>query len=125
MKRNMGFTLLEAVIVTIILGVAMVTFSSLLAPQFADSGDYNYFTRTSALGQSVMTEMLSVDTDLITLVSAADNIINNLDPSYNNYQLAIDIQAVSGANNLDQITLNITASNQTPVTFTAFKGEYE
>lgn len=125
MKRNMGFTLLEAVIVTIILGVAMVTFSSLLAPQFADSGDYHYFTRTSALGQSIMTEMLSVDTDLITLVSAADNIINNLDPSYNNYQLAIDVQAVSGANNLDQITLNITASNQTPVTFTAFKGEYE
>ena len=124
-KSSRGFTLLEAVIVIIILGFAMITYSAFLAPQLAQSGDYHYFSRTSALGQSVMTDMLSVDTSVTTLASAAENIVTNLDPSYNNFALEIDIDPVSGAANLNQITLTITASSQSPVSFTAFRGDYE
>lgn len=123
-KSAYGFTLFEAVIVTIILGVAVVIFSSFLAPQLSQSGEYHYFSRSSALGQSVMTDMLSVDTNVTSLASAAENIINNLDPSYANFDLDIDINAVSGAANLQQISLTITASSQPPITFTGFRGEY-
>ncbi|MFM2591035.1 MSHA biogenesis protein MshD [Vibrio sp. TBV020] len=125
MRKNVGgFTLFEAVIVTIILGLAVVTFSSFLAPQLSQSGEYHYFSRSAALGQSVMTEMLSIDTNVTSLASAADDIVANLGPDYANFELEIDINPASGAANLQQITLNITASSQSPVTFTGFRGEY-
>ncbi|WP_047047431.1 type IV pilus modification PilV family protein [Vibrio mexicanus] len=59
MRRTRGFTLIESVIVIIVMGIAMITMSSLLSPQLARSGDPHYQTRAAALGQSLMTQILA------------------------------------------------------------------
>ena len=42
MIRSRGFTLIESIVVIIVLGIAMVTISSFLAPQVASSADPQY-----------------------------------------------------------------------------------
>lgn len=59
MRRACGFTLIESVIVIVIMGIAMITMSSLLSPQLARSGNSHYQTRAAALGQSLMTQILA------------------------------------------------------------------
>ncbi|MFA0350622.1 type II secretion system protein, partial [Vibrio sp. 10N.222.55.C6] len=54
MMRSRGFTLIESIVVIIVLGVAMVTITSFLAPQVAGSADPQYQNRSVALGQSLM-----------------------------------------------------------------------
>ncbi|NOI52336.1 type II secretion system protein [Vibrio crassostreae] len=59
MIRSRGFTLIESIVVIIILGIAMVTISSFLAPQVASSADPHYQNRSVALGQSLMNQILA------------------------------------------------------------------
>ncbi len=59
MNHTRGFTLIESVIVIVIMGIAMITMSSLLSPQLARSGSSHYQTRAAALGQSLMTQILA------------------------------------------------------------------
>ncbi|MBW3697236.1 type II secretion system protein [Vibrio sp. T187] len=59
MKLRYGFTLIESVVVMVIIGVAMITITSFIAPQIARSGDPHYQTRAIALGQSLMSQILS------------------------------------------------------------------
>ncbi|MDH5904101.1 type II secretion system protein [Vibrio splendidus] len=59
MIRSRGFTLIESIVVIIVLGIAMVTISSFLAPQVASSADPQYQNRSVALGQSLMNQILA------------------------------------------------------------------
>ena len=59
MMRSRGFTLIESIVVIIVLGIAMVTISSFLAPQVASSADPQYQNRSVALGQSLMNQILA------------------------------------------------------------------
>lgn len=59
MKRNLGFTLIESIIVIVVMGLAMVTITSFLVPQITRSADPYYQTRAAALGQSVMSSILA------------------------------------------------------------------
>lgn len=59
MERMRGFTLVESVIVIVVMGIAMLTITSFLVPQVSRSADPHYQTRTAALGQSVMTQILA------------------------------------------------------------------
>lgn len=59
MIRSRGFTLIESIVVIIVLGIAMVTITSFLAPQVASSADPQYQNRSVALGQSLMNQILA------------------------------------------------------------------
>lgn len=54
-----GFTLIESIVVIIVLGIAMVTITSFLAPQVESSADPQYQNRSVALGQSLMNQILA------------------------------------------------------------------
>jgi MSHA pilin protein MshD len=54
-----GFTLVESIIAIVIIGIAMVSFTSFLLPQVKDSARPHYEVRAAALAQSLMTEILS------------------------------------------------------------------
>jgi len=127
-KKVRAFTLIEAVIVIVILGLVMITYSAFLAPQFAASSDSQYYTRSSALTQSVMTQLLATqDSDLSAALASA----KVLGPTYKNINIDQSfISVVSDGSatipvEMQQITLIIEAGNQPPITLTAFKGEYE
>lgn len=127
-KKQSAFTLIEAVIVIVILAVAMTFYTTLLAPQFASSSDSHYYTRTSALAQSVMTNLLAQENNSdINVISSALDTLKTLDPSYRNF--SIDNSSVTevtiDGEPMQQITLIIEASNQPPITLTAFKGVYQ
>ncbi|WP_394248687.1 prepilin-type N-terminal cleavage/methylation domain-containing protein [Vibrio profundi] len=59
MKNIKAFTLIESVVVMVIIGVAMITITSFIAPQIARSGDPHYQARMISLGQSLMSQVLS------------------------------------------------------------------
>ncbi|PMH39887.1 hypothetical protein BCU68_07255 [Vibrio sp. 10N.286.49.B3] len=59
MKRTLGFTLIESIVVMVIMAIAMITLTSLLFPQIERSADPHYQTRSVALGQSLMDQILS------------------------------------------------------------------
>lgn len=59
MIRSSGFTLIESIVVIIVLGIAMVIITSFLAPQVASSADPHYQSRSVALGQSLMNQILA------------------------------------------------------------------
>lgn len=63
MIRSRGFTLIESIVVIIVLGIAMVTITSFLAPQVASSADPQYQNRSVALGQSLMNQILALGFD--------------------------------------------------------------
>jgi MSHA pilin protein MshD len=54
-----GFTLIESIVAIVVFAVAMVTLSSFLFPEIAQSGKPHYEVRASALAQSFMTEVLA------------------------------------------------------------------
>jgi MSHA pilin protein MshD len=58
-QKQQGFTLIESVIAIIILGIAMITLTSFLFPQIAQSARPHYEVRASALASSFMTEILA------------------------------------------------------------------
>ncbi|MFA0215328.1 MULTISPECIES: type IV pilus modification PilV family protein [Vibrio] len=122
-----GFTLIESVIVIVLLGFAALTLSSFLAPQSAQSGDASYYNRASALGGSVMSRLLAQSyTDIDTFDGETDlsNLIKDAS-TYSNFQIEVSIEAVSGAsNNLKSVIVEVTASTQPTVSFSAFKGNY-
>ncbi|MEZ9999031.1 prepilin-type N-terminal cleavage/methylation domain-containing protein [Vibrio lentus] len=122
-----GFTLIESVIVIVLLGFAALTLSSFLAPQSAQSSDANYYNRASALGGSVMSRLLAQnynDIDAFNDETDLSNLIKDAS-TYSNFQIEVSIEAVSGAdNNLKSVIVDVTASTQPTVTFSAFKGNY-
>ncbi|PMM08479.1 MSHA biogenesis protein MshD [Vibrio breoganii] len=62
-KKNAGFTLIESIIAIVILGIALITLTSFLFPQIAQSAKPFYEVRASALANSLMTEILSRNFD--------------------------------------------------------------
>ncbi|GEA62337.1 type IV pilus modification PilV family protein [Vibrio comitans] len=62
-KKVAGFTLIESIIAIVILGLAMITLTSFLYPQIAQSAKPYYEVRASALANSLMTEILSRNFD--------------------------------------------------------------
>lgn len=59
MKRHLGFSLIEMIVAIIIMGIALVGFTSYLYPQMRESAAPHYQTRAVALGQSLMSQILS------------------------------------------------------------------
>ena len=122
-----GFTLIESVIVIVLLGFAALTLSSFLAPQSAQSSDANYYNRASALGGSVMSRLLAQsynDIDAFNGETDLSNLIKDAS-TYSNFQIEVSIAPVSGAsNNLKSVIVEVTASTQPTVSFSAFKGNY-
>lgn len=59
MRKQLGMTLAEMIIAIILMGIAMVTFTSFLVPQIRDSAMPHYQTRATALGQSFMSQILA------------------------------------------------------------------
>lgn len=113
-----GFTLIESIIVIVLLGFAMLAFSTFLAPQSALSGQANYTNRASALGQSIMTDLLARDYGTVSSGTPID-----LGSSYTNFNVDLSVEDYT-VDSLQQITLTITASNNPPITIVAFKGNY-
>ncbi|WP_260261517.1 type II secretion system protein [Vibrio intestinalis] len=62
-KHLRGFTLIESIIVIIVMGIAMLTIVHFLSPQITRSADPHYQSRASALGQSLMSQILSRNFD--------------------------------------------------------------
>ncbi|MDN3717329.1 type IV pilus modification PilV family protein [Vibrio breoganii] len=62
-KKSAGFTLIESIIAIVILGIALITLTSFLFPQIAQSAKPFYEVRASALANSLMTEILSRNFD--------------------------------------------------------------
>ncbi|GEM80953.1 type II secretion system protein [Vibrio superstes] len=62
-KKQTGFTLIESIIAIVILGIALITLTSFLFPQIAQSAKPFYEVRASALANSLMTEILSRNFD--------------------------------------------------------------
>ncbi|MFA0566677.1 type IV pilus modification PilV family protein [Vibrio gallaecicus] len=114
-----GFTLIESIIVIVLLGFAMLAFSTFLAPQSALSGQVNYSNRASALGQSIMTDLLARD---YGSVSSGTPIV--LGSSYVNFNVNLTVDDNNPTASMQKMTLIITASNNPPITLVAFKGEY-
>lgn len=54
MKKSSGMTLIEMIIAIVLMGIAMVAFTSFLVPQIRDSAIPHYQTRAAALGQGFM-----------------------------------------------------------------------
>ncbi|EPE2687436.1 MULTISPECIES: type IV pilus modification PilV family protein [Vibrio] len=59
MKKSSGITLIEMIIAIVLMGIAMVAFTSFLVPQIRDSAIPHYQTRAAALGQGFMSQILS------------------------------------------------------------------
>ncbi|MCS0030177.1 prepilin-type N-terminal cleavage/methylation domain-containing protein [Vibrio alginolyticus] len=59
MKKSSGMTLIEMIIAIVLMGIAMVAFTSFLVPQVRDSAIPHYQTRASALAQSFMSQILA------------------------------------------------------------------
>ncbi|HHE0528188.1 TPA: type IV pilus modification PilV family protein [Vibrio parahaemolyticus] len=59
MKKSSGMTLIEMIIAIVLMGIAMVAFTSFLVPQIRDSAIPHYQTRAAALGQGFMSQILS------------------------------------------------------------------
>lgn len=59
MKKVRGMTLIEMIIAIVLMGIAMVAFTSFLVPQVRDSATSHYQTRASALAQSFMSQILA------------------------------------------------------------------
>ncbi|GAD88155.1 MSHA pilin protein MshD [Vibrio halioticoli NBRC 102217] len=62
-KKQAGFTLIESIIAIVILGIALITLTSFLFPQISQSAKPFYEVRASALGSSLMTEILARNFD--------------------------------------------------------------
>ncbi|CAK2656074.1 MSHA pilin protein MshD [Vibrio crassostreae] len=63
MTFHRGMTLIEMIVAIVILGIAMLSFTSFLVPQISDSASAHYQTRAVALGQSFMSQILARDFD--------------------------------------------------------------
>ncbi|MGR5133972.1 type IV pilus modification PilV family protein [Vibrio alfacsensis] len=59
MKRQGGMTLIEMVIAIVLMGIAMIAYTSFLVPQLRDSATPHYQTRAAALAQSFMSQILA------------------------------------------------------------------
>ncbi|ENK3146788.1 prepilin-type N-terminal cleavage/methylation domain-containing protein [Vibrio alginolyticus] len=59
MKKSSGMTLIEMIIAIVLMGIAMVAFTSFLVPQLRDSATSHYQTRAAALSQSFMSQILA------------------------------------------------------------------
>ncbi|TXM08294.1 type II secretion system protein [Vibrio parahaemolyticus] len=59
MNKSSGMTLIEMIIAIVLMGIAMVAFTSFLVPQIRDSAIPHYQTRAAALGQGFMSQILS------------------------------------------------------------------
>jgi len=122
-----GFTLIESVIVIVLLGFAALTLSSFLAPQAAQTSDASYYNRASALGSSVMSRLLAQsysDIDTFNGETELSSLIQDAS-TYTNFQIEVSIDPVSGASsNLKSVIVEVTASSQPTVSFSAFKGNY-
>ncbi|MDV6253638.1 prepilin-type N-terminal cleavage/methylation domain-containing protein [Vibrio sp. EA2] len=59
MKKVRGMTLIEMIIAIVLMGIAMVAFTSFLVPQVRDSATSHYQTRAAALAQSLMSQILA------------------------------------------------------------------
>ncbi|WP_417878186.1 type IV pilus modification PilV family protein [Vibrio sp.] len=59
MRKSRGMTLIEMIIAIVLMGIAMVAFTSFLVPQVRDSANPHYQTRASALAQSFMSQILA------------------------------------------------------------------
>ncbi|EJG2006685.1 type II secretion system protein [Vibrio parahaemolyticus] len=59
MRKQLGMTLAEMIIAIVLMGIAMVAFTSFLVPQIRDSALPHYQTRATALGQSYMSQILA------------------------------------------------------------------
>lgn len=57
MRKQLGMTLAEMIIAIVLMGIAMVAFTSFLVPQIRDSAMPHYQTRATALGQSFMSQI--------------------------------------------------------------------
>lgn len=62
-SHQRGMTLIESIIAIVILGIAMVSLTSLLFPNIRDSATPHYQTRAIALGQSFMSQILARNFD--------------------------------------------------------------
>lgn len=62
-NHQRGMTLIESIIAIVILGIAMVSLTSLLFPNIRDSAAPHYQTRAIALGQSFMSQILARNFD--------------------------------------------------------------
>jgi prepilin-type N-terminal cleavage/methylation domain-containing protein len=122
-----GFTLIESVIVIVLLGFAALTLSSFLAPQAAQTSDASYYNRASALGSSVMSRLLAQSYSDIDTFNGETDLSNLIQDSstYTNFQIEVSIGPVSDASsNLKSVIVEVTASSQPTVSFSAFKGNY-
>ncbi|NNN58604.1 type II secretion system protein [Vibrio sp. 1-2 (7-a)] len=59
MRKHIGMTLIEMIIAIILMGIAMVAFTSFLVPQIHDSAMPHYQMRAAALGQGFMSQILA------------------------------------------------------------------
>lgn len=59
MRKVRGMTLIEMIIAIVLMGIAMVAFTSFLVPQIRDLANPHYQTRASALAQSFMSQILA------------------------------------------------------------------
>ncbi|EGQ8154132.1 type II secretion system protein [Vibrio alginolyticus] len=59
MRKVRGMTLIEMIIAIVLMGIAMVAFTSFLVPQIRDSAIPHYQTRAAALGQGFMSQILA------------------------------------------------------------------
>lgn len=62
-KEQSGMTLIEMIIAIILLGIAMTIFSSALIPPIKEASSSHYQSRSVALGQSMMSQILSRNFD--------------------------------------------------------------
>ncbi|EGQ9823335.1 type II secretion system protein [Vibrio parahaemolyticus] len=62
-KEQSGMTLIEMIIAIVLLGIAMTIFSSALIPPIKDASSSHYQSRSAALGQSMMSQILSRNFD--------------------------------------------------------------
>ncbi|GAB7218598.1 type IV pilus modification PilV family protein [Vibrio comitans] len=62
-RKSAGFTLIESIVAIVILGLALITLTSFLFPQIAQSAKPFYEVRASALANSLMTEILAKNFD--------------------------------------------------------------
>lgn len=59
LKNQGGMTLIEMVIAIVLMGIAMIAYTSFLVPQLRDSATPHYQTRAAALAQSFMSQILA------------------------------------------------------------------
>ncbi|MGR5060408.1 type IV pilus modification PilV family protein [Vibrio rotiferianus] len=62
-KEQLGMTLIEMIIAIVLLGIAMTIFSSALIPPIKEASSSHYQSRSVALGQSMMSQILSRNFD--------------------------------------------------------------